>query len=99
MAMRLLKPMVTGRRTERMSNVSFRLMLLLFVIIDFFYPHVARRAKRFGIIEGMTVVDYGCGPGRYTVNFAALVGEKGRVYALDIHDLAVETVKKRTAKR
>ena len=97
--MRLPKPMVTGRRTERMSNVSFRLMLLLFDIIDFFYPHVARRAKRFGITEGMTVVDYGCGPGRYTVNFAALVGEKGRVYALDIHDLAIAALKKRIAKR
>jgi ubiquinone/menaquinone biosynthesis C-methylase UbiE len=82
-----------------MSNASFRMMLLLFDIIDFFYPHVARRAKRFGITEGMTVVDYGCGPGRYTVNFAALVGERGKVYALDIHDLAAETVKKRIAKR
>jgi ubiquinone/menaquinone biosynthesis C-methylase UbiE len=82
-----------------MSNASFRMMMLLFDIIDFFYPHVARRAKRFGMTEGMTVVDYGCGPGRYTVNFAALVGERGKVYALDIHDLAVETVKKRIAKR
>jgi ubiquinone/menaquinone biosynthesis C-methylase UbiE len=82
-----------------MSNASFRMMLLFFDIIDLFYPHVAKRAKRFGITEGMTVVDYGCGPGRYTVNFAAIVGEKGKVYALDIHDLAIETIKKRIAKR
>jgi len=82
-----------------MSNASFRMMLLLFDIIDFFYPHVARRAKRFGITEGMTVVDYGCGPGRYTVNFAALAGERGKVYALDIHDLAIDTVRKRIARR
>jgi len=82
-----------------MSNSSFRMMILLFDIIDFFYPHVAKRARRFGIAEGMTVVDYGCGPGRYTVNLAALVGERGKVYAIDIHDLAVETVKKRIAKR
>ena len=82
-----------------MSNSSFRMMILLFDIIDFFYPHVAKRARRFGIAEGMTGVDYGCGPGRYTVNLAALVGERGKVYAIDIHDLAVETVKKRIAKR
>lgn len=82
-----------------MSNASFRMMVLLFDAIDFFYPHVARRAKRFGIAAGMTVVDYGCGPGRYTVNFAALVGEKGKVYAIDIHALAIETVKKRVAKQ
>lgn len=82
-----------------MSKTSFRMMLVLFNVIDFFYPHVAKRARRFGITEGMTVVDYGCGPGRYAVNFAALVGENGKVYALDIHPLAIETVRKRTAKR
>ena len=97
--MRLPKPLVEGRKTERMSNASFRMMVLFFDIIDFCYPHVARRAKRFGVGEGMTVVDYGCGPGRYTINFAGVVGEKGKVYALDIHELAIETVKKRTAKR
>jgi ubiquinone/menaquinone biosynthesis C-methylase UbiE len=91
--------MVEGRKTERMSNASFSIMVLLFDIIDFVYPHVARRAKRFGIGAGMTVVDYGCGPGRYTINFAGLVGETGKVYALDIHELAIETVKKRMAKR
>ncbi len=97
--MRLPKPLVEGRKTERMSNASFRIMVLFFDVIDFFYPHVAKRVTRFGIGEGMTVVDYGCGPGRYTIAFAGLVGEKGKVYALDIHELAVETVKKRIAKR
>lgn len=82
-----------------MSNASFRIMVLLFDIIDLVYPHVARRAERFGISAGMTVVDYGCGPGRYALNFAKIVGEEGKVYALDIHDLAVETVKKRMSKR
>jgi ubiquinone/menaquinone biosynthesis C-methylase UbiE len=91
--------MVEGRKTERMSNASFRIMVLFFDIINFVYPHVARRAKRFGIGAGMTVVDYGCGPGRYTINLADLVGETGKVYALDIHELAIETVKKRMAKR
>jgi ubiquinone/menaquinone biosynthesis C-methylase UbiE len=91
--------MVEGKRNERMSNASFRFMALFFDIIDFIYPHVARRAKRFGISAGMTVVDYGCGPGRYTVNFAKLVGEEGKVYALDIHELAIETVEKRASKR
>jgi ubiquinone/menaquinone biosynthesis C-methylase UbiE len=99
MAMRLPKPLVEGRKTERMSNASFRMMVLFFDFIDFFYPHIAKRAMRFGIVEGMTVVDYGCGPGRYTVNFAKLVGDKGKVYAVDIHELAIETVKKRTARR
>jgi len=40
-------------------------------------------------------VDYGCGPGRYAVKFAELVGEKGIVYAVDIHELAIEAVKEK----
>jgi ubiquinone/menaquinone biosynthesis C-methylase UbiE len=42
-------------------------------------------------------VDYGCGPGRYTMRFSKLVGETGRVYAVDIHQLAVEAVKRKIA--
>jgi len=96
--MRLPKPLVEGRKSERMSNLSFRMMVLFFGVIDFVFPHVAKRVKRFGICDGMTVVDYGCGPGRYTIHFASLVGAKGKVYALDIHELAIQTVKRRIAK-
>ena len=81
------------RKTERMSDSGFRMMTLLFKIIDFIYPYIKKRIKKFGITEGMTVVDYGCGPGRYTTKFADIAGEKGKVYALDIHELAIEAVK------
>lgn len=40
----------------------------------------------------MTVVDYGCGPGSYVKAASCLVGEMGRVYAVDIHPLAIESV-------
>ena len=86
------------RSTERMSDRSFRGMTFLFKVIDFVYPHIKKRVRKFGIEEGMTVVDYGCGPGRYTVQFAELVGEDGIVYAVDIHELAIETVKKKIAR-
>jgi len=82
-----------------MSDLSFKLMVVLFGILDFFYPYVGRRARRFGIAEGMTVVDYGCGPGRYTVHFAQIVGPTGKVYAVDIQPLAVETVKRKVSRR
>jgi ubiquinone/menaquinone biosynthesis C-methylase UbiE len=88
-----------GRRSERMSDFSFRGMELLFRAIDFVYPYVDRRVQRFGIQPGMTVVDYGCGPGRYTTRFAHLVGERGRVFAVDIHELAIEGVNKRIQKQ
>jgi ubiquinone/menaquinone biosynthesis C-methylase UbiE len=87
------------RRSERMSDFSFRGMELLFRVIDFVYPYIDKRVQRFGIRPGMTVVDYGCGPGRYTTRFTHLVGEKGRVFAVDIHELAIEAVKKRIEKQ
>jgi len=82
-----------------MPDTSFRVMELLFVIADLIYPHFRRRARSFGIQEGMIVVDYGCGPGRYTIEFARIVGESGKVYAIDIHELAIEAVRKKIAKR
>jgi ubiquinone/menaquinone biosynthesis C-methylase UbiE len=73
-------------------------MNLTFNIIDLFFPYIDRRVKGFGIRDGMTVVDYGCGPGRYTTRFAKLVGETGKVYAVDIHEIAIETVKSKIDK-
>jgi len=34
--------------------------------------------------KGQSVLDFGCGSGTYTIPAAKLVGESGRVYALDI---------------
>jgi ubiquinone/menaquinone biosynthesis C-methylase UbiE len=62
---------------------------------DLLFPRIDKRVNKFDIAEGMTVVDYGCGPGRYTTRFANLVGGKGKVYAVDIQELALETVKKK----
>jgi ubiquinone/menaquinone biosynthesis C-methylase UbiE len=81
-----------------MSDLSFKMMLWLFKIIDLIYPSVDKRAKTFGICEGMTIVDYGCGPGRYTTRFARLVGPGGKVYAVDVQELALETVKNKAAR-
>jgi len=92
--MGLIKKVIM-RKKERMPDWSFKLMILLFRFIDFIYPYIEKRVKKFGIKPGMTIVDYGCGPGRYTTRFAKLVGEKGKVFAIDIHELAIEAVKKK----
>jgi len=39
--------------------------------------------ERIGIRRGQTVLDFGCGSGTYTIPAAKIVGEQGRVYALD----------------
>ena len=50
-----------------------------------------------GLRPGMTVVDYGCGPGLLTLVAAKAVGSAGRVYALDIHEGMVSLVESRAA--
>ncbi len=85
-------------RPDRMSDLSFRFMIGAFRLIDTFFPYIDRRVRGFGLLPGMTVVDYGCGPGRYSLRFARLVGESGRVFAVDIHPLAVETVRRLRAR-
>ena len=83
---------------ERLPNLVFRLMDLTFILSDIFFPRLDGQVKEFGIKEGMTVVDYGCGPGRYTVRFARLTGETGMVYAVDIHELAIKGVARKMNK-
>lgn len=87
--------MVWKRKKERMSDTSFKLMNLIFRVMDFVYPYIDKRIQKFGLQPGMTVVDYGCGPGRYTIRIAKLIGEQGTVFAVDIHDLAIDAVKKK----
>ncbi len=80
---------------EHMSNLSFRMMVALMAIQDRFFPYIDKRVAGFPIRPGMTVVDYGCGPGRYTVRLARLVGDQGRVYAVDVQPLALEYVRRK----
>jgi ubiquinone/menaquinone biosynthesis C-methylase UbiE len=81
-----------------MSRLSFRAMSLMFKVRDFLRPRgeVLSEAE---IRPGFTILDYGCGPGSYTLLAAGLVGPTGTVYALDIHPLAVEMVRKAAVKR
>jgi len=85
--------------SDRMSATSYRFLIAAFAVLDFFLPYLDRRVRRFGIREGMTVVDYGCGPGRYTTRFARLVGPQGLVYAVDIHEMAIEAARHRIRKQ
>ncbi|MCK9278871.1 MAG: methyltransferase domain-containing protein [Methanoculleus sp.] len=82
---------------DRMPDLHFRLMSLTLRIRDHF-RHPGRLLGEIGIREGMTVVDYGCGPGSYVREASGLVGATGTVYAVDVHDLAVEAVSRRSQK-
>lgn len=50
------------------------------------------------IKEGDVVLDFGCGPGNYALEAAKMVGEKGKVYALDLHPMACDKIKEKAIK-
>jgi len=75
-----------------MSNFMFRFMSFGFRFRDIFLPR-KNILKEVGIKSGFCILDYGCGPGSYTIIAAQLVGESGKIYALDIHPLAVQGVR------
>jgi ubiquinone/menaquinone biosynthesis C-methylase UbiE len=81
-----------------MSNLGFWGMSVLFRIRDFLLPR-KRLLNEAGIFPGARVLDYGCGPGSYSLAVAELVGETGKVVALDIHPMAMEAVHRKAAKR
>jgi ubiquinone/menaquinone biosynthesis C-methylase UbiE len=83
---------------EPMSNSHFEFMALGYKFRDFFLPRKNVLAE-VGITPGSQVLDYGCGPGGYIVAAAELAGKSGKIYALDIHPLAVQKVKDISSKK
>ena len=80
---------------RKLNNTEFRLMQVFMKLADHVHPHVRTRIESFGIIPGQTVVDYGCGPGRYTIEMAQLVGAAGKVIAVDLVELALEETQRK----
>ena len=84
-----MKKVLCGNEMDRMPNWSFRIMAFMFKVTDLI-KSPDRRLDTIGIQNGQSVVDWGCGTGRYLKQASELVGDNGIVYAVDIHQLAIE---------
>ena len=62
-------------KPKPMSDVSFRFMIWAFKLNDLFFSP-ERFMEKVPLKKEMMVVDYACGPGRYTIPVAELVGQK-----------------------
>ena len=82
---------ICGYEVERIPDISFHLMSLLFSIRDVFIP-VGKRLDRFGIDRGAVVVDFGCGPGSYIERASQIVGDAGKGYPVDIESRSVDVI-------
>jgi len=81
-----------------MSDSHFKLMSFGYKFRDFFMPR-KDVLKEAGIKLGFIVLDYGCGPGSYITPLAELVDKSGKIYALDIHPLAIQRVQSIASKK
>jgi len=74
------------------SSLHFYFHVYFFKLRDFLFPP-SRILEEAEIKPGFYVVDFGCGPGSYAVSLSRLVGKTGKIYAADIHPLAIDKVK------
>lgn len=59
------------------------------------YNNPDKLLEASGIQQGQTVLEIGCGSGFFTIPASKLVGEKGKLYSIDIHTKAVEETQKK----
>ena len=85
--------------SKPMSNRKFKGMSLFLKVRDVFYKPKKILMCSAILKPGSIVLDYGCGPGSYSIESAQAVGEAGKIYSLDIHPLAIENVQKLASER
>lgn len=73
-------------KTERKSEIKLEELTPGFISPQ-------KVAEGWGIKGGDTVADLGCGGGYFTIPAAYLVGEKGKVYAIDVMEGPIEAVR------
>jgi len=76
----------------------FRWFAVFSALRDFFHPPREWLAEA-GVKAGDAVLDFGCGRGGFTVAAARAVGRTGKVYALDAHPLAIESVRNKARRK
>ncbi len=54
--------------------------------------------REFGVREGMVLLDVGTGPGFYLPYLSRLVGDKGKVYAVDVQEEMVKLAREKVEK-
>src|ERR671919_2959888 len=77
-----------------MNNLGFRFLSIGLRFRDYFFPPT-KTLERVGIQTGSNVLDFGAGFGSYSIPAAQLVGPTGKVYAADIHPLAIKKIRKK----
>ena len=90
-----ISDVLTGKNRESIPNIAFKAMTFMMKLADVFVQHSRKNFETLGLTSGQTVIDYGCGPARYIEFASNAVGKSGKVFAVDIHPLAIAKVQKK----
>ena len=74
-----------------LSNIGFKFMCWSFKIFKR-KDKILKVLKEANIKSDDIILDYGCGPGNFSIPAAQIVGDKGIVYAADMHPLSAQHV-------
>lgn len=85
------------KNIEKSKTFTVESMIAMLEERDILSP-INKEVDKFNIKEGNIIIDYGCGSGGYTKRVSELIGDNGTVYAVDIQELAIESVKKKINK-
>jgi SAM-dependent methyltransferase len=64
---------------------------------EYLLTHAAEVLAHVGLKRGQTVLDYGCGPGVYSVAAGQLAGHSGQGIAMDVGERALQRVRDKAA--
>lgn len=81
-----------------MGNLAFAMTALWSRLRDLLSPPKDILSEA-DIRPGFQVLDYGCGPGSYSIAATEFVGQSGKVYPLDINPLALQNTRSVAARR
>lgn len=87
-----------GDNTELKARMRFLEDFILFSNPDRERWETTREnMEKFDLKEGMHIADVGCGPGYYTFRFADVVGDSGKVYAIETNPRHLDYLRKYTS--
>jgi SAM-dependent methyltransferase len=90
-AMLANRPVAVGRMHETLpGEMEFR---------EWLRDNTREVLERIGVGHAQTVLDFGCGPGVFSIASASIVGHRGKVYALDVRSKALEHLREAASRK
>jgi ubiquinone/menaquinone biosynthesis C-methylase UbiE len=80
-------------------TIAFRVLAHVAMPIRNMFHPTRKVFAEIDIQPGHRVLDYGCGPGHFTIMAAQQAGPTGRIHALDIHPLALKLVARKAKQK